>query len=161
MHSSDYSKYIETLRKISKSSFELPSDDVEWKDNSEADTIDNSLRKASEDAYRKIAIDIVKLSEEQLKEQNESKNSLKKIFTIFFIVFISVQYLVLISLLYIKTFVEKMYLSDTVIISYITSVFVETIGAIIIMVKYSFDSKQEVNILEILNGVITNYQKFK
>lgn len=154
-------EYLQKLREASGVSFELPTNDIEWQDNDDADDIDYDLKKASEDAYRKIALDIVDVSSDQLEEQNESKNRLKMIFTIFFIVFIAVQYLVLISFLYIKSFYDRCGLSDTVIVSYITSVFVETIGAIVIMIKYAFDSKQEVNILEILNGVISNYQKFK
>ena len=119
----------------------------------DASEIDNALKRKSEDTYRKIALKIVDTSSKQLEEQNTSKNKLKAIFTRFFIIFIGIQYLVLISLLFTKAFVPTLNLSDTVIISYITSVFVETLGAIIVMIKYAFDSKQEVNILEILNGI--------
>ena len=127
----------------------------------DASEIDNALKRKSEDTYRKIALKIVDTSSKQLEEQNTSKNKLKSIFTTFFIIFIGIQYLVLISLLFTKAFVPILNLSDTVIISYITSVFVETLGAIAIMITYAFDSKQEVNILKILNGIISNYQKFK
>lgn len=71
------------------------------------------------------------------------------------------KYAVLVAFLFIKAFVLHIYLTDTIVISYMTSVFVETIGAIAIMIKYAFDSQQEVNILDILNSVISNYQKFK
>lgn len=124
------------------------------------DEVEKGLAKQSEDAYRDVADKIVSQSIEQLGEQNESKNDLKKLFTIFFTIFISVQFLIMVGLLVCVGFFE-MALSDTVLISYITSVFVETIGAIIIMIRYAFDSQQEVNILQILNGVIENYQKFK
>ena len=127
----------------------------------DASEIDNALKRKSEDTYRKIALKIVDASSKQLEEQNTSKNRLKFVFTLFFIIFIGIQYLVLVSLLFIKAFFSTINLSDTVIISYITSVFVETLGAIAIMIKYAFDSKQEVNVLKILNGVISNYQKFK
>ncbi|MBE6534810.1 MAG: hypothetical protein E7678_07610 [Ruminococcaceae bacterium] len=127
----------------------------------DASSIDNALKRNSEDTYKKIALQIVNTSSQQLKDQNTSKNNLKTIFTWFFIAFIAIQYLVLVSLLFIKAFVATLNLSDTVIIAYITSVFVETLGAVAVMIKYAFDSKQEVNILSILNGVISNYQKFK
>ena len=119
------------------------------------------LTSESEKAYREIARDIVDVSEGQLKEQNDSKSSLKLTFTVFFIVFIIVQYAVMIAFLYAKAFIPGIGLSDTIVITYITSVFVETLGAIIFMIKYAFDSSQEVNILKILNSVIRYYQKFK
>ena len=160
MDKSDINETIEHLRQVYKSPFEVSELELELQDNDDADTIDRELRKSSEDTYQTIASDIVDLSSDQLEEQNESKNKLKKIFTVFFICFLSAQYLVLISFLYIKSFYAKCGLTDTVIISYMTSVFVETLGAIAVMIKYAFDSNQEVNILEILNGVITNFQKF-
>ena len=127
----------------------------------DASEIDNAFKRKSEDTYRKIALKIVDTSSKQLEEQNTSKNKLKSVFTRFFIIFVGIQYLVLVLLLFVKAFAPTINLTDTVIISYITSVFVETIGAIAIMIKYAFDSKQEVNILSILNSVISNYQKFK
>ncbi len=151
---------IGRLREVYESPLEISDSELELLDNDDADTIDYELRKSSEDTYQAIASDIVDVSSEQLEEQNASKNRLKHTFTVFFICFLSVQYLVLISFLYIKSFCVKCGLSDTVIISYMTSVFVETLGAIVVMIKYAFDSKQEVNILEILNGVIANFQKF-
>jgi len=41
------------------------------------------------------------------------------------------------------------------------SVFVETLGAIIVMVKYAFKTDEEVEIIKILNAVVKNYQKYK
>ena len=152
---------LEKLRQVANVSLKFDENEISWKDNKSADDIDSNLKKASEDTYREIAEDIVEISASQMKLQNESKNNLKKSFTIFFMIFISIQYLILIIFMFIKMFANSVELTDTVLISYITSVFVETIGAIIIMIKYAFDSKQEVEILKILNGVISNFQKFK
>lgn len=152
---------LEKLRQVANVSLKFDENEISWKDNKSADDIDSNLKKASEDTYREIAEDIVEVSASQMKLQNESKNNLKKSFTIFFMIFISIQYLILIIFMFIKMFANSVELTDTVLISYITSVFVETIGAIIIMIKYAFDSKQEVEILKILNGVISNFQKFK
>lgn len=152
---------FEKLRQASTASLKFDKNNISWKDNKSADDIDSDLKRASEDTYREIAEDIVKISSAQMELQNKSKNDLKKTFTIFFMIFISIQYLILIIFMFIKMFAKSVELTDTVLISYITSVFVETIGAIIIMIKYAFDSKQEVEILKILNGVISNFQKFK
>lgn len=86
---------------------------------------------------------------------------LKDKFTKFFIWFISIQYIILVLFLLLTAFCRTFHLSDTIVISYITSVFVETLGAIIFMIKYAFDSSQEVKVLEILNGVVLNFKKFK
>lgn len=113
----------------------------------------------SENAYVSIAKDIVETSASQLKNQNCVKDELRKKFSQFFRWFLIAQYLVLVALLVIKSFADTG-LTDTVLLAYIASVFVETLGALIVMVKYSFDSSQEVKILEILNGVISSFQKF-
>lgn len=126
-----------------------------------ADEIDNSLKMASEDAYIHIAEKIVENSCEQLRAQNDDKNELKSKFTGYFVWFITAQYAILVILIFIKAFYTNNNLSDTVIITYITSVFAETLGALVIMIKYAYDSKQEVNILQILNNVIACFQKFK
>lgn len=130
------------------------------KDNRAADAIDVILKRQSEDNYIEIARDIVDVSTNQLNTQNNSKNDLKSRFTTFFTRLLIVQYAVLILLLVVKSFWIKASLSDTVVITYMTSVFIETLGAIAIMIKYAFSSDQEVSILAILNSIISNYQKF-
>ena len=126
----------------------------------DADILDASLKERSESAYIDIAKDIVKASANQLDAQNKSKNSLKKIFTIFFICFVSVQYVALTVLLFIRAFQEKSLLNDTVIMTYISSVFLETLGAVAFMIRYAFASDQETRVLAILNSIIERFKKF-
>ena len=121
---------------------------------------EDSLQAQSEKEYSKVAKQIVGASVNQLITQNRSKTLLKKIFTIFFVVFISVQYAALIALFAGRIFLPEMNLSDEIIIAYMSSIFVETLGGIVLMIKYAFDSSQETKVLDILNGVIGNYQKF-
>ena len=132
--------------------------DFLWED--DADSLDGSLKAKSEGAYIDIANKIVDSATDQLHEQNMSKNSLKKVFTVFFVVLLSVQYLSLAALLFIRAFQEKSLLSDTVIITYITSVFLETLGAVVIMIRYAFASDQETKVLTILNSIIERFKKF-
>ena len=121
---------------------------------------EDSLQAQSEKEYSKVAKQIVGASVNQLITQNRSKTLLKKIFTIFFVVFISVQYAALIALFAGRIFLPEMNLSDEIIIAYMSSIFVETLGGIVLMIKYAFDSSQETKVLDILDGVIGNYQKF-
>lgn len=150
---------LERMQAAANANVTLDDPLLPWNDNEDADSLDDLLKRDSENAYRVIAQQIVKISTEQLEKQNDSKNRLKKIFTRFFIIFISIQYFVLVALLFIKAFCD-VDLNEIVLTTYISSVFIETLGAILIMIKYAFDSEQEVNILEILNSVISNYQKF-
>lgn len=151
---------LESKKDVFQKTFDLESSELFLRDNKEADKLDSLIEK-SEDNYMDIARGIVNTSADQLKTQNTSKNTLKEQFTRFFIWFVSAQYIVLVFLLVLKAFWHDMNLSDTVVISYITSVFVETLGAIAIMIKYAFNSEQEVQILQILNDVISSYKKFK
>ena len=153
---------IDRLRKDSKKTVQIVEAELLLKDNNDADvSIDAKIMTQSEDAYIKIAEKIVQTSTNQLEDQNESKNKLKEKFTKFFICFISIQYGFLALLLVGMAIFDFVELDTDIVMAYITSVFVETLGAIILMITYAFNSQQEVKILEILNKVIANYQKFK
>lgn len=138
------------------------SSDSRWNDDTITYGIDYELdmQKRSEDDYIEITNKIVGASVHQLSEQNKSKSELKSTFTKFFILFVSAQYIALVLFLALRMIFGVSNLSDGVIIAYISSVFVETLGAIVLMIKYAFDSKQETNVLKILSAAISNYQKF-
>ena len=118
------------------------------------------MQERSEGDYRRLANRIVRTSVNQLRVQNKSKTQLKFIFTLFFTLFIAVQYVAMLLIFGAHMFMHISLLPTEIIIAYISSVFAETIGAIVLMIKYAFDSSQETQVLAILNGVITNYQKF-
>lgn len=109
--------------------------------------------------YIDIAKEIVKISKSQLTKQNESKKKLRDGFTPYFKWLIAIQLAFLAILLLLKGFCPHFRLSDAVIISYITSVFVETLGGVIVMITYAFNSKEEVEATKILTGVIEHFQK--
>jgi hypothetical protein len=134
-----------------------------WNDDGEAidESIEAKLTKDSEGKYLEIVTSIVNISCGQLADQNKSKRKNRKILLIFFVVFLATQYVVMLGLFVLKGFnIWGFDLKDSIILTYITSVFVETLGAIIIMVTYAFQSDQEVQILKILNGVVEKFQKF-
>ena len=128
-----------------------------WRDNAEATRMDRTTR-LSEKAYINTTDKIVDAAVEQLDKQISTKRKLKVAFTRFFMGFIFVQYFFMILLFLIKAFLATNF-PETVILAYITSVFVETLGAMIIMVTYSFTDKEEVSIISILSGVVSKYQK--
>ena len=110
--------------------------------------------------YRKIAKSIVDISNDQLGKQNKSKIDLKESFETFFKWLLSLQLIAIFVLLIIKGFFKDFNITDSVLIAVISSVFVESLGIVAVMVKYAFDSEQEVKILEILKELIKNYQKY-
>ena len=124
-------------------------------------SIDDTLKKDSEERYLAIVTNIVDVSQNQLQQQNNSKTNNRKILLKFFVMFLIAQYFVMLLLFAFQGFALWGFeLNDPIVMTYITSVFVETLGAIIIMVKYAFQSDQEVQILKILNGVVEKFQKF-
>ena len=52
-------------------------------------------------------------------------------------------------------------ISDFVINVYIVSVFVETLAGLIIIIKFAFDSQQEIELIKILNAFIVNFKKYE
>lgn len=127
---------------------------------SEIDRDIGRMQRESEANYNEIAHRIVDISNEQLSKQNKDKQSIRKFFMPFFSVFISVQFISLIIMLFLRGF-ETFYIPDELFTAYIVSVFVETLGIVAVMVKFAFDTKQEVEILSTLNSIIEHFQKFK
>ena len=127
-----------------------------WNDNKDARTIFDSH--ISERAYVDITKKVANASIQQLHRQFHSKNLLKISFGKFFMWFIAAQYFVLVLLFAVKAFFAPNF-SDSIILTYMTSVFVETLGALVIMIVHAFDSKEEVQILNILNKVFSSFQK--
>ena len=110
----------------------------------------------SEQKYLNNVENIINSSIVQLKSQNDFKKSIRRFFMIFLSVFLSIEFICLFILLIFNKF---LCISDAIIIAYISSVFVETISAILLMVKFSFDSQQEIQSLQILNNAIEKIQK--
>lgn len=115
----------------------------------------------SDKGYQKIAKEIVNISKEYLNNQNVKKSSLRKIFTIFFTIFLSVQFACLIMFILFNSFkCIEFKMSEYLLTTYIVSVFVETLGTISVMLAFSFTSKEESSIVAVLTTVIQNYQKY-
>lgn len=122
--------------------------------------IDNGILRQSEESYIKVVQNIVDASIKQLNGQNESKKGIREKLLVFFMIFLGVQITNLTLFLLLKGFVPVFNISDEVILAFIGSVFLQTLSAVIIMIKFAFDSKQENVVLQILHGAIEKYQKY-
>ena len=133
---------------------------IKWKkikDNFENDV--KELQQESEIRYISIVEKIVDSSVDHLLGQQKTKSKSRNTFQKFFIFLLTVQMFAVISLIVLSA-LYIIDVSDKVIITFIASIFVETLSLIGIMIKFNFDSSQEVQILQILHGVIKNFQKF-
>lgn len=125
----------------------------------ETDEMDKTIGKSIKEAnqkYQEIVNRIVGISGGYLDNQQDGKSRLRKIFVIFFISLLSVQMVSIIVFVLISIFHGK--ISDTLLITYISEVFVETLSAIIIMIRFAFASKDEVNIINLLTAIVNEYQ---
>ena len=110
----------------------------------------------SEEKYMDNVEKIIDSSIYQLQVQNEFKIKTRLYFIKFFSTFLSVEF---IGLLVILFFNKYFCITEPIILAYITSVFLETIGVIYLMVKFTFNSQQENQSLQILNNAIEKIQK--
>ncbi len=117
-----------------------------------------SIRDKSEQTYIDIVQDVVENSKENLTAIRDDKQSLRYRLIDFCLTMLAVQMIFLIIFLLCS---RKIGLSDNVLSVYMTAVFVETLGSVIVMVKYAFKSEEEVKIIDILNAVVKNFQKYK
>ena len=110
----------------------------------------------SEQKYMDNVENIINSSIKQLQTQNKFKKNIRLYFILFFSIFLSVEFIGLLVILFGNNY---FCISETIIIAYISSIFVETISVILLMVKFTFDSQQEVQSLQILNNAIEKIQK--
>ena len=123
--------------------------------------LDGDIAKESENRYISLVSKIVDITKEQLDCQRSNKQSFRRYFGRFFGVFLAVQYVALLTIMIINAACSSFSISDDLIKVYIVSVFVETLGIVAVMVKFAFDTKQEVEILSTLNGIVEHFQKYK
>lgn len=118
------------------------------------------LRKDSEKFYMSIVGSIVTSSQENLKDLRNDKEELRLRFVSFFETIIYAQLMFMFILIAGKT-VFELNLSDSALIVYMSTVFVETLGCVVLMIKFAFKSQEEVEIIGTLNTVVKTFQKFK
>lgn len=118
----------------------------------------NDIRIISEELYLDTVKDVVDFSKKNLQQMHLEKSNLRDRLIEFCLHVLSIQMIFLIIFL---LFPKQIGLSDNVLSVYMTAVLVETLGAVIVMVKYAFKSDEEVKIIDILNAVVKNFQKYR
>lgn len=136
-------------------------DDFDGIQTADSGRLDGDIAKDSENRYISLVSKIVDISKEQLDCQRNNKQSFRKFFGWFFGIFLSVQYIALIVIMIKNATCTSFSISDDLIKTYIVSAFVETLGVVAVMVRFAFDTKQEVEILSTLNGIVEHFQKYK
>lgn len=116
-----------------------------------------SLERKSEESYINIVESVVDFSKDKLNVMSKQKNKMQRTLIDFCLQIVTVQLFILFLLLVCG---PNAGVSDKVIITFMTAVFTETLGAIIIMIRYAFKSDEEVSIIDILNAVVGRYQKY-
>ncbi len=137
-------------------------DKVNFDSNLLLQQIEQQQSKESEEAYRKIVEKIIDFSKDYIDNQSKSKQTLRNKLCIFLAALLSVQFVFLIMALFFKGFDCVLFsLDDKIITCYIVSVFVETLAALGVIISFSVKTTEESSLIEILNSVVTNYQKYK
>lgn len=112
--------------------------------------------------YHEVVSEIVFTAKEQLEISNEEKTNIRTRFLWFFVIMLSLQFISVVAFVTLNAIdILEFSISDPLMQIYIGSVFVETLGEVGIMIKFAFDSKDEVKIIELLTAVVNNYQRYR
>lgn len=140
----------------------VPAEEVSNEKSDATSAIDDLVRQNTIDFdrdYRRITEKIIDKTCEQLQEHTKSKMPLRTTLSRFIIVLLIAQLVVLVAVLFLNR-VWNLQISDYILNVYIVSVFVETLAGLIIMIKFAFDAKQEVELIKILTAITTNFKKY-
>lgn len=135
---------------------------AEFKDNPNTKGVDNESKEKtqsekSDDTYQKIVSRVVDITHHELSEHKNDKRELRTPLLKFVIVILSIQIFLLGGVL----FFNRWLLLDTEVIkAFIVSVVAETLGGIMIMIRFAFSSKQELELIQILNSVVSKFKVF-
>lgn len=112
----------------------------------------------SDDAYQEITKKVISITEEKLTQQANNKEKLREPLQKFISRLLIAQFSALLIILF---FNDTCFNLETEIIkTYIVSVFAETLVGFIVMVGFAFSTDQEVELIKILNAVVSNFQVF-
>ncbi len=112
----------------------------------------------SDNTYQDIAKRVVDITEKNLREQEDKKDALRKPLQNFIVAILSIQFVVLVFLMCLNDFC--FHLEADIIKTYIASVFAETLLGLTIMISFAFSSKETVQLIKILNAVISDFKVY-
>ena len=112
--------------------------------------------------YQMVADHIITVSQRHLANQQRDKVELRKKFAGLFSVLLILEYAFMVVFILLDAITAiPVDVPDSVLQLYVTSVFVQTLSTIGVMIAFAFVSKEETRIVGLLNQIIQNYQKFQ
>ena len=112
--------------------------------------------------YRGVANRIITVSQNQLADQQRSKVELRRRFAWVFSALLILEYVYLAAVILLDAITPiPLDVPDRVLQALITSVFLQTLSAMGVMIAYAFMSKEETRIVSLLHQIIEDYQKFQ
>lgn len=116
----------------------------------------------SDRGYNMIAARIIAASQRHLADQQRDKVALRKQFATLFSVLLILEYIFAVIFILLDAITAiPVDVPDATLQLYITSVFVQTLSAMGVMIAFAFVSKEETRIVGLLNQIIQNYQKVR
>lgn len=110
--------------------------------------------------YRKLTNRIIDETSGHLQTQVSDKKPLRITLMVFVIALLALQFFGLLAMLFLNQR-WKLGISDQIIVTYIVSLFVETLTGLFIMIRFAFDSTQEGKLIEILNNIVEHFKKYE
>ena len=112
--------------------------------------------------YRSVANRIITVSQKQLEDQQRSKVELRRRFALVFSALLILEYVYLAVIILLDAMSSiPMDVPDRVLQTLITSVFLQTLSAMGVMIAFAFMSREETQIVGLLHQIIEDYQKFQ
>ena len=112
--------------------------------------------------YRGVANRIITVSQKQLEDQQRSKVELRRRFALVFSALLILEYVYLAVIILLDAMAPiPMDVPDRVLQALITSVFLQTLSAMGVMIAFAFMSREETQIVGLLHQIIEDYQKFQ
>ena len=112
--------------------------------------------------YQMVADRIITVSQKHLASQQHDKVELRKKFANLFSVLLILEYCFLVLFILLDAIKSiPVDVPESILQLFTTSVFVQTLSTIGVMIAFAFVSKEETRIVGLLNQIIQNYQKFQ
>ena len=112
--------------------------------------------------YRGVANRIITVSQNQLEDQQRSKVQLRRRFAWVFSALLLMEYVYLAAVILLDAITPiPMEVSEGILHALITSVFLQTLSAMGVMIAFAFMSREETRIVGLLHQIIEDYQKFQ
>ncbi len=124
-------------------------------------TVREEFIRTTETAYIDTVNKIVDISKEHLSKLQDHRIGLRKRFVQLFTSLVVSQTAILLILFLIIGFPVPFNLSENILLCYMGTIMIETLGCVVIMIKFSFNTSEEAHIISVLNSIVGQYQKYE